>query len=255
MRRKTEEWLYALLWATEALSRPTFSKLTESFEGWAYRRGLLRRLHALEQEQLVESQPGTVDNRIYRLTELGRLTALRGRDPEACWTRKWDGHWRLVIFDLPENKNSLRVRLRRFLKEHHFGYLQNSVWITPDPLESFVRNLGGYADDVESLILMEARPCGGEPDSAITKGAWDFERINQSYREYVEHLERLSSRTPHSPERLEQWSRQEQTSWFAAMDVDPLLPQVLLPPDYLGRKAWQARRRAVLAFGGLMTKA
>ena len=41
----------------------------------------------------------------------------------------------MVVFDLPEAKNKLRVRLRRFLQEQHFGYLQNSVWITPDPLE------------------------------------------------------------------------------------------------------------------------
>jgi hypothetical protein len=39
------------------------------------------------------------------------------------------------------------------------GYLQNSVWISPDPLAQEREILGGGKINVESLILLEARPC------------------------------------------------------------------------------------------------
>jgi DNA-binding transcriptional regulator PaaX len=37
----------------------------------------------------------------------------------------------------------------------------------------------------------------------------------------------------------------EREAWLAAVQSDPLLPERLLPADYLGRPAWE-RRKAVL---------
>jgi hypothetical protein len=46
-----------------------------------------------------------------------------------------------------------------------FGYLQNSVWITLDPLDEERKILGGGRIDLESLLLLAGRPCAGESDS------------------------------------------------------------------------------------------
>src|SRR5437867_5761433 len=101
MQSKTEELLYLLLWTCEGLVRPTFRNLTDSFESWAYRNGFNRQLTELERRTLVESSPRGHESsdRVLRLTEAGRLHALGGRDPEACWLQNWDGIWRLVLFD------------------------------------------------------------------------------------------------------------------------------------------------------------
>jgi hypothetical protein len=85
MQPKTEEFLNLLLWSADMLVRPTFRKLTDSYEGWAYRNGLLRHVTTLEKQALVERSPGTAEDRLYRLTEQGRLHALGGRDPQAQW--------------------------------------------------------------------------------------------------------------------------------------------------------------------------
>ncbi len=45
--------------------------------------------------------------------------------------QKWDGKWRLVIFDIPERKRSGRDDLREKLKEIGFYELQKSVWVCP----------------------------------------------------------------------------------------------------------------------------
>jgi hypothetical protein len=117
------------------------------------------------------------------------LHVLGGRDPEERWGRDWDGQWRMVLFDVPTGQNAQRERLRRYLRAKAFGYLQNSVWITPDPLKEERQIMGGARINVESLLLLEARPCAGESDTEIVAGAWDFERINRRYVRYLKVLE------------------------------------------------------------------
>ena len=124
-------------------------------------KGLLRQVAVLEKHQLIERDRDAPDDRMYRLTWQGRLHALGGRDPQARWSRQWDGCWRLVLFDVPTAQNTHRGRLRRYLRAKGFGYLQKSVWITPDSLEEERQIVGGGKINVESLILLEARPCAG----------------------------------------------------------------------------------------------
>jgi len=123
---------------------------------------------------MLERDHAAPDDRVYRLTRQGRLHALGGRDPQARWAREWDGRWRLVLFDVPTAQNSHRTRLRRYLRDKGFGYLQNSVWITPDSLDAERQILVGGKINVESLLLLEARPCAGESDAEIVAGAWDL---------------------------------------------------------------------------------
>lgn len=59
---------------------------------------------------------------------------------------KWDGKWRLVIFDIPESKRRLRNTLRQKLKEWGFKYWQKSLWASKKdvakPLREFISELG-----------------------------------------------------------------------------------------------------------------
>src|SRR5438552_9324369 len=115
MKAKTEELLYLLFWNCDMLARPTFRNLTDSFESWAYRNGLGRQLAVLERQKFLESRSADGDyssavDRVLRLTEAGRLHVLGGRDPETRWRRRWDGRWRIVLFDLPNAQSKLRNR-------------------------------------------------------------------------------------------------------------------------------------------------
>jgi len=247
LKAKTEELLYYLLWSVDQLIQPTFRNLNESFEGWAYRKGFLRQIALLEKQQFIERQKSARQpDRIYRLTEAGRLLALGGREPVARWSRPWDGYWRMVLFDVPNRQNAVRLRLRRYLRARHFGYLQNSVWITPDPVEIELKTLRGAKIDVESLLLLQARPCAGESDAEIVAGAWDFGAIN---RVYARHLEVLKSKPVDRPKgksaagAFRRWVAAERSAWRTAVEGDPLLPGHLLPRDYLGRRAWRERVR------------
>src|SRR5687767_11653237 len=100
MHGKSEELLNTLFWALDMFAQPTLRNLTSSYEEWAYRNGLSRQVYRLEKANLI-TRSGSTDQRIFRVTDEGRRLALGGRDPEKHWGRKWDGLWRLVVFDIP----------------------------------------------------------------------------------------------------------------------------------------------------------
>jgi DNA-binding transcriptional regulator PaaX len=255
MDSKTEELLWMLLWTCEMITNPTFRNLDESFEGWAYRNGFLRQIQRLEQRKFLAQQSTGAGDRLHRLTEAGRLHVLGNRDPAVQWKRRWDGRWRLVVFDVPEAHRSLRDKLRLQLHYRGFGYLQHSVWITPDPVGEERKLLIGGPVDVGSLILLEACPCAGETDAEIVAGAWDFAEINRRYALHQQVLARrprggLSNNV--AARTFQQWLRAEKAAWSAAIELDPLLPARLLPPDYAGCDAWHRRKEEMMEAGQQM---
>lgn len=151
----------------------------------------------------------------------------------------------MMLFDLPVKASALRIRLRRFLLQHDFGYLQQSVWISPDSLAAVRQQLGKLPVEVESLTLFEGRPCGGEADVAIVLGAWDFSAINTGYERHQTILAQcpgaLSRQLVLQPA-FRAWARREREAWTAAVRKDPLLPRTLHPTGYLGQRSWEARR-------------
>ena len=44
---------------------------------------------------------------------------------------KWDGKWRLIIFDIPESSHLMRDKFRWLLKRNNFIKLQASVFVSP----------------------------------------------------------------------------------------------------------------------------
>lgn len=249
MKPKTEELLYTLLWTCDMLCRPTFRNLSGTFESWAYRNGLGRQLAELERQKFIETHAQS-NERAWRLTDVGVLHALGGRDPEARWSRKWDGQWRLVMFDLPNEHSRLRNQLRNLLRHRGYGWLQNSVWISPDPLDAEKSALAGSFVNVESLLLLEARPAAGESDAEIVAGAWDFPAINQGYAEYLAVAASCptgAASNEKSAKVFREWAAAERAAWRMAITEDPLLPARLLPASYLGREAWSARQRTMQA--------
>lgn len=52
--------------------------------------------------------------------------------------RKWDGQWRMVVFDVPERRRNIRNRLCALMREVGFVRLQESVWVYPHDCEDFM---------------------------------------------------------------------------------------------------------------------
>src|SRR3989344_5935024 len=51
---------------------------------------------------------------------------------------RWDGRWRVLIFDVPEYRKTVRDKIRRTLMHIGFVRLQDSVWVYPYDCEDLV---------------------------------------------------------------------------------------------------------------------
>lgn len=84
------------------------------------------------------------ENLVFKLTKKGQEQAFLFRLKHV--DEKWDGIWRLVIFDIPEKKRATRDLLRSLLKQWGFVRWQNSVWASKKncakPLREFIHKVG-----------------------------------------------------------------------------------------------------------------
>jgi len=82
----------------------------------------------------------TKRGKFVRLTPKGeaKLRRLDLSQPRALSKKKWDGKWRIVIFDIREYRRLTRDKLRHSLTNVGFLRLQNSVWIYPHDCEDLI---------------------------------------------------------------------------------------------------------------------
>jgi phenylacetic acid degradation operon negative regulatory protein len=79
------------------------------------------------------------------ITQLGKkyLTKRKINNIEIKKT-KWDGKWRLVTFDIPEDFKNARHIFRKKLEQLGFFHFQRSVFILPYPCEKELSRLSEY---------------------------------------------------------------------------------------------------------------
>ncbi len=76
------------------------------------------------------------------LRPIGQGAALElAEGEEALVPQTWDGMWRIILLDLPEERKSERESLRYLLKKAGFVCLKNSAWISPFPFEHLFTNI------------------------------------------------------------------------------------------------------------------
>ena len=75
-----------------------------------------------------------------RLTDKGdsRLRLIEAHDFNIKKPARWDGKWRIIIFDIKEKRKSLRDKIRLTLTSIGFIRLQDSVWVYPYPCEDLI---------------------------------------------------------------------------------------------------------------------
>ena len=219
-----------------------FDRFLQSLDEPSFRRGHLRRLQERGLLELDQHQ----GNWVARLTESGRTAFAGGRHPELAWNRPWDGQWRLLSFDLPSRQKVPRMKLWRWLCANHFGHLQGSVWITPDPVPSLEDVLAIDDIDPTNVMVFEGTVAGkNQPPRTVAAHAWDFPSIDSNYRRYTDFTERVARKLSRagSPSHtsLQNILREDRKEWWNAIRKDPLLPKAFHPKGYEGPRAWRAR--------------
>lgn len=67
---------------------------------------------------------------------------------------KWDGKFRVIIFDIAERRRETRDELRKIIRGFGFVYIQQSVWVYPYPCEEIITLLKKYLDINTGMLYM-----------------------------------------------------------------------------------------------------
>lgn len=156
----------------------------------------------------------------------------------------WDGKWRIVMTNFPENLRETREQIRKELQWMGFGYLGNNVWVTPNNLYAQVMEM---IDEYQVRAFMDfftATYDGPQIGRGLAQKAWNLDEIAMKYEQFV------SAFQPHY-EKMYQTAKQESLSedlcfvqrallvheYRKFLFVDPNLPKELLPSDWIGTEA------------------
>lgn len=110
------------------------------YKKYANRKGTLENFYYLKRQNYITLNK--IDNEHYeiKITDKGLARVLGDSFnlSNLYFNRKWDGKWRIIIFDIPEKFKSAREAFRNKLIQIGFYKIQDSVFITPYPCEKEV---------------------------------------------------------------------------------------------------------------------
>lgn len=112
----------------------------------------------LVEDGLVKIVLNNRGQKVARLTAAGKqkLKNYQLEDLEIKKPKKWDGKYRLIIFDIKEWKRSTREKLRRWFSQLGLIKLQNSVWVYPYDCQEIIALLKANYHIGNEVLYVEA---------------------------------------------------------------------------------------------------
>ncbi|KKT24742.1 MAG: Transcriptional regulator, PaaX family [Parcubacteria group bacterium GW2011_GWA2_43_9b] len=98
----------------------------------------------------------------YQLTTKGAAKLEQLKFRASIKRQKWDSLWRIVIFDISEDKKVAREALRRKLKRFGFYHLQKSVFVFPYDCEKEIAALADFFEENDNIEYIIAKTLGGK---------------------------------------------------------------------------------------------
>ena len=138
----TEILTYLIVGGAIVLTGPSFAysflryfQRKGRFKELEIKRRFFQALSRMKKSRLIIVARKENDSCVVELTEKGRrkVKEVQFANLQIPKQKKWDGIWRIVMFDIPKFKNKARDALRQKLKSLGFAQFQESAWVFPYP--------------------------------------------------------------------------------------------------------------------------
>ncbi len=203
-----------------------------------------------------------------RITTKGKNVIKRDFPILLLQNKKWDGKWRVIMFDVEEVNKKARNKLRKKLKELGFGMLQKSVFVSPHDI---LRDFSEFAESSgikNYLYLLETHKLIVDDIREFANRVWRLDDLNEKYKCIVDQIAKIkNSHMVASNDRLTQSDSQigkprfnmvnikkvnvgkvhikgadtnkadVRTEWLRTVLDDPFLPKTFLPKPWYGYQA------------------
>lgn len=186
----------------------------------------------------------------YTLTPQGKALLKGGRQRifEPIFT-DWNEKWHLIAYSLPEKKRRKRHTLRKQLTWLGFGSLAPGTWLSAHNRRAEVKELLSELDVEDYVDLFTGMYLGPSTTQEMVRRCWDLDGLENQYRDFIKryrprYLRFLQSSNGQSQDILSPEECFVERFWLiheyqSFPQRDPNLPNVLMPPDWVG---YEARR-------------
>lgn len=153
--------------------------------------------------------------------------------------------WTLVTFTVPEDRRTLRHRLRAALTWEGFAPLRDGLWLAPGEVD-LAGALEPLRDQLpeQCVIAFRARDLREFPVAQSVRSAWDLETIRAAHEDFLATWadpDRLAASVPPLS-----GLTMLVADWLALLRADPRLPEEFMDDDWPAARsleAYRARRR------------
>lgn len=160
----------------------------------------------------------------------------------------WDSKWRMIIFDIPEEKRRLRNLLRQYLHILGFGKVQRSVWISPFDLTVQIMFYTKKLQISDYVFQFTIQNFQGLSNSELVRRFWRLDNINDKYLKLIQEYSNKFARLDKAAESSSSYDKNflcrtllARLKWDyqTILAVDPQLPEELLSENWAGKTARQ----------------
>ncbi|GIF77396.1 PaaX family transcriptional regulator [Asanoa siamensis] len=150
--------------------------------------------------------------------------------------------WTLVTFTIPEERRTLRHRLRSTLTWEGFAPLRDGLWLAPGEVD-LAGSLGPLRRDLppHALIAFHARDLAEFPIAASVRAAWDIEAIRRAHLAFIDAwADPAAARQASSALSVRTMLVAD---WLALLRADPRLPREFLDARWPAERSARVYRR------------
>lgn len=170
-----------------------------------------------------------IANGEYILTSEGKKYA-RKLIPEYKKPQKWDGQLWLVTYDIPENNKKVRNILRDRLQQIGCGMIQKSVWLSVNDPRKWLK---GFVEEksLSGLVIVSHLgrdgSVGEENVKSLISRVFKISLLEKRYKKWLKQIQETGDQNLHSCI----------FSYLSILKDDPVLPDQLLSPNWIGNRA------------------
>lgn len=182
-------------------------------------------------EKLTNDQKS--DEVTYRLTEKGYLAICLEFPFFRFLKQEWDKRWRIISYEIPEEKREIRDRLRRQMQGWGLGPWHRSFWLTPHPIIDNLRDLVVGREEEKYIQAFEADYVFGNKEILIEK-VWQKNKLDNDYRQLFKKWHGVLSGQEEKLIKL----KKVIDFYIDLLKIDPGLPKELVGEKWIGFESY-----------------
>ncbi len=176
-------------------------------------------------------------SKLFQITDIGQeeVTKNLAQIKELKDTKKWNGSWQVVVFNIPEKTRYARDTFRTKLESLGFGKIQGSLWIScqnhSEKLNEIIKQLkiNNYV-----TVFSTGKLSGADGQLIANKFEWDWKNLNSEYKKFIDAAKKFLRSKKDSFE-----ARALVYNYAKILKLDPRFAEEIQPKDYLGAKAFE----------------